>query len=305
VARAVLADQVEHFRALLPQGFEHAAEAYRKAAARLTVADLSGHYLGGQEFFRGTLVPHVKQTVERLSGQVWDLADFVGFGAGSDVDFITHIIDASTDRVAIYPGDWGGFLVGPSSERVGFSRDSRGALACLCLPSVRNGLFTEDMQRFCRESRSSLLNLNLYPTLPPAERVEVAEMLRDDLDRALLSISFSRGFALTASQLGILLVHREHPLLKRWRKSWEWFSLFYNAIAARAFMHIDLDEVDRVHALRRQEVADWHARHGMPHEPAGSYYVKSFRVEGEMPPAYSVLMRDGVLRLCFKPQRES
>ena len=49
-----------------------------------------------------------------------------------------------------------------------------------------------------------LLNINLYPTLEPAERCEMAIRLRSLLPRALVSISFSRGFGLTASQLGVL-----------------------------------------------------------------------------------------------------
>ena len=249
-------------------------------------------------------MPHVKEVVERLSGGAWDLSEYEAFAAGSDVDFMTHIINASEERVVIYPGDWGGFLVGPSRP-VEFSADSRGALACCCVPSVRNGRFTEDMARFCAEARHALLNLNLYPSLPPVERREVAELLAPALERSLLSVSFSRGFSLTASQLGLIFVHRSHPLLAKWRKNWEWFSYFYNAVAARAFMEIDLEEVERVHAVRRRDVAEWHARTGMPYEAAGSYYVKSFRVEGDLPEAYAPLMlHAGLLRLCFKPQGE-
>jgi hypothetical protein len=246
----------------------------------------------------------VKRVVERLSGGAWDLSEYEAFAAGSDVDFMTHVINASEERVAIYPGDWGGFLVGPS-RAVEFSADSREALACICVPSVRNGQFTEAMARFCAEARHVLLNLNLYPSLAPEERREVAERLAPVLERSLLSVSFSRGFSLTASQLGLVFVHRNHALLSKRRKSWEWFSYFYNAVAARAFMHVDPDEVERVHAVRRAEVAEWHARAGMPYEPAGSYYVKSFRVEGELPEAYRPLMlHAGLLRLCFKPRGE-
>jgi hypothetical protein len=246
----------------------------------------------------------VKQALHRLSGGAWDLEEFLGFAAGSDVDLMTHVIDAAEERVAIYPGDWGGFLVGPSRE-VEFSADARGALACLCVPSVRSGQFTADMARFCGEARHALLNLNLYPSLPPDERRAIAQALLPALNRAILSVSFSRGFSLTASQLGLILVHRDHPMLAKWRTNWQWFSYFYNALAARAFMAIELDEVERVHILRRREVAAWHARTGMPYEPAGSYYVKSFRVEGELPPEYAPLtLHAGLLRLCFKPQAE-
>jgi hypothetical protein len=268
----------------------------------VTATDLSEHYTHGQAFLQDTFFPYVKTVLTRLSGEVWQLDDFVGYAAGTDVDFITHIIDACENQVVIYPGDWGGFLVGPSRP-VSFSADSRGALACLCVPSVRNGLLTDDMLRFLAESRSNLLNLNLFPTLAPAERRQVALALDGMLHRSLLSISFSRGFALTASQIGVLLIHRQHSLLK-WRSNWEWFSLFYNTIAARAFMKIDLPEVDRVHAVRRLEVAQWHEQHDFPWQPSGSYYVKSFRIAGELPAAYNVLIRDGILRLCFKPRSE-
>lgn len=249
-------------------------------------------------------MPHVRHVVERLSGDAWDLSEHVAFAAGSDVDFMTHIINASDERVVIYPGDWGGFLVGPS-RKVEFSPDSRDALACVCVPSVRNGRFTDDMARFCSDARHVLLNLNLYPSLPPEERRDVARMLAPALERSLLSVSFSRGFSLTASQVGLIFVHRTHPLLARWRKNWEWFSYFYNAVGARAFMHLDLDEVERIHEVRRREVAEWHARSGMPYDPRGSYYVKAFQVSGELPAAYDpLLLHAGVLRLCFKPQGE-
>ena len=52
------------------------------------------------------------------------------------------------------------------------------------------------------------------------------------------------GFSLAASQVGLMLVHRDHPLLAKNRKAWEWFSYFYNAVAARAFMVLDLDVVE-------------------------------------------------------------
>jgi hypothetical protein len=125
------------------------------------------------------------------------------------------------------------------------------------------------------------------------------------MDRALVSISFSRGFSLAGSQIGLMLVHRDHPLLKKNRKAWEWFSYFYNAVAARAFMALDLEVVERVHEVRRAEVARWHERTGMPYQTAGSYYVKSFEVQGELPEVYKPLtIHDGLLRLCFKPYAE-
>jgi hypothetical protein len=304
VREAVPVDDIEHYRALVPQGFRHAADAYRRACEDLTAADLSTHYTSGQEWLHDTFVPYVKEALHRLSGGVWDFRDYTAVAAGSDVDLMTHIINASEDPVVIYPGDWGGFHVGPSRE-TRFQRESPGALACVCVPSVRNGRFTEDMADFCRESRYPLLNLNLYPTLTPAERSETARLLKPCLDRALVSISFSRGFSLAASQIGLMLVHRDHPLLAKNRKAWEWFSYFYNAVGAHAFMALDLDAVERVHEVRRAEVAEWHRRTGMPYQASGSYYVKSFEVDGELPEVYKPLMiHDGLLRLCFKPMGE-
>src|SRR5204863_2396896 len=130
VQAAVPVEEIERYRALLPQGFRHAAEAYRRACAGITAHDLSEHYGAGQEWLRDTFVPYVKQALHRLSGGAWDLEDYLGFAAGSDVDFMTHVIDAAKERVVIYPGDWGGFLVGPSRP-VAFSPDARGALACV------------------------------------------------------------------------------------------------------------------------------------------------------------------------------
>lgn len=40
---------------------------------------------------------------------------------------------------------------------------------------------------------------------------------------------------------------------------------------------------------------------GLPIVETGSYYVKSFRVEGELPADYDALRRDDIVRLCFKP----
>ena len=50
------------------------------------------------------------------------------------------------------------------------------------------------------------------------------------LERAVLSISFSRGFGLTASQLGVFLLHRDHPYRMRFETQWAWFTYFFNAL---------------------------------------------------------------------------
>jgi hypothetical protein len=48
-------------------------------------------------------------------------------------------------------------------------------------------------------------------------------------------------------------------------------------------------------------VRDWLAARGLPAIETGSYYVKAFRPEGELPDVLRPLSRDGLVRLCFKP----
>jgi len=297
-------EDVEAFRPLLPVGYEAGVEAYRRAAASLTVGDLTTHYTHGLEWFQDCFVPYLKQVLHCLSGGVWDLADFNAYAAGSDVDFMTHLLEAVAARqgVAIYPGDWYGFQVGCTQlEGIAWDADSRGRLACLCVPSVRNGHLTEEMVSFLTDAPVCLLNLNLFPTLEGEEREGVARRLLPLLGRAVLSISFSRGFGLTASQLGVALVHRDHPYCRRFETPWRWFSYFHNALAARAFQVLELERLRQVDAARRSWVLDWLRQRGLPVVESGSYYVKSFHVAGEVPERLRPLVREQVLRLCFKP----
>jgi hypothetical protein len=171
----------------------------------------------------------------------------------------------------------------------------------MCIPSVRNGHFTAPMFEFLDAAECCLLNLNLYPTLVASERQQVAKVLAPLLPKSLISISFSRGFALTASQLGVLLVHRDHPLRSQFETQWDWYTYFFNLIAARAFMLLDLAEIERVNQARREWVSEWLRQRQLPVVDSGSYYVKSFQVTGKTAPALSPLLRDGLLRLCFKP----
>jgi hypothetical protein len=238
-----------------------------------------------------------------LSGGTWQLNDFAAFAAGSDVDWMTHLIEgvAAREPVALFPGDWHGFRVGCTHrDNIHWDAHARASLACLCVPSVRNGHLTDEMVEFLGRSENCLLNLNLFPTLAAEDRQAAAARLAPILDRSILSISFSRGFGLTASQLGVALVPRNHPLLRRFREQWEWHTYFYNAIAARAFMLIDLAELARVDALRRDWVMRWLSEHDLPAVPSGSYYVKAFRVANATE-ALSPLIRDDIVRLCFKP----
>jgi hypothetical protein len=302
--KALEGEEVERFRPLLPVGYEAGVDAYRAAVAGLTTRDLTTHYTEGLDFFRGEFAPRLATRLAELTGGVWDLSNHVAYAAGSDVDFMTHVVEAVSARepVSLYPGDWFGFLVGTThQERVRWDASGRGALACLCVPSVRNGHLTTEMLDFLRSSDACLLNLNLFPTLPPDERRAVAEALQGVLDRSVLSISFSRGFGLTASQLGVALVPRDHPYRNRYKTQWEWLTYFHNALAARAFLALEPDRLARVDAARRSYVLDWLATRGLPTIATGSYYVKSFLLEREVPEALRPLARDGLIRLCFKP----
>jgi hypothetical protein len=278
--------------------------AYREAAAGLTARDLTEHYTAGLGWFRGEFVPYLKGVLRALSGGVWDLTDFEAFAAGSDVDFMTHLVEAvaAREEVCLYPGDWYGFQVGCTHpERVVWDRRSAGRLACLCVPSVRNGHLTEEMAGFLEESAACLLNLNLFPTLPAAERPAVAARLGGVLGKAVLSISFSRGFGLTASQLGVALVAPDHPYGRRYAAAWEWLTYFHNALAARAFQSLDLARIEQADRDRRAWVSAWVRERGLPLVETGSYYVKSFRPAEGIPERLRPLARDGLVRLCFKP----
>jgi hypothetical protein len=295
---------VERFRPLLPIGYEAGVAAYRAAAAELTASDLTEHYTSGLSFFHERFLPHLKSVLERQSGGVWNLADFVAYAAGSDVDFMTHLVEAiaACDRVCLFPGDWFGFRVGTTqSANLAWDASGQGALACLCVPSVRNGHLTQEMLAFLERAPHCLLNLNLYPTMAPDERRSLAAAVDPLLGRAVLSISFSRGFGLTASQLGVFLIHRDHPFRERFETQWAWFTYFFNALAARAFMLLDLRTLDAVDTRRRAWVAEWLERRGLPSISTGSYYVKSFRPIGEVPASLAPLKRGDLVRLCFKP----
>lgn len=298
-------ESVERFRPLLPVGYEATARAYREAAAELDAGALSDHYTSGLELFHGELVPRVKQVLHELSGGAWDLEAFDAYSASGDVDFMTHVVDAVAGEgsVALYPGDWYGFLVGASQRHgIEFRSDARGAdLACLCVPSVRNGHLTTQMLEFLDGANSCLVNVNLFPTLPAPERRDVARSLSPLLGKSILSVSFSRGFGLTASQLGVVLVHPDHELRRRYHEQWNWFTYFFNLLAARAFLRLDPAELQAVDDRRREWVHAWLEQRGLPMVESGSYYVKSFRVEGDVPEALEPLARGDLLRLCFKP----
>ncbi len=242
-----------------------------------------------------------------VAGGEWsqsDLSDFVALAAGSDVDLMSHLIEAvaARERVALFPGDWFGFAFGSTHmDNIVWQSDAADLLACLCVPSVRNGHLTAEMLTFLESASACLLNLNLFPTLPGSERATVAQNLRPVLDKSILSISFSRGFGMTASQLGVFLIHQQHPYVHRFRQQWMWFTYFFNALAARTFLRLNLEELQTVDEARRAWVAHWLQLHGLPSVSTGSYYVKSFTLRGTVPAPLQPLTRDGIVRLCFKP----
>jgi hypothetical protein len=295
---------VETLRPLLPVGYAAGVAAYREAVADLTPAALSSHYTDGLRFFREVFTPALKARLTALSGGALALDDYEAYAAGSDVDFMAHLVEAVAARegVSLFPGDWYGFLVGSTqTDNIRWAEESAGRLACLCIPSVRNGHVTGPMLSFLSSAPACLLNLNLYPTLRAAERRDVAEALAPVLPRSVLSISFSRGFGLTASQLGVALVHKDHPYRQRFATQWSWLTYFHNAIAARAFLAIDHAALAAVDEARRRWVLRFLAEHELPAVESGSYYVKSFRVDGPVPERLRPLARDGLVRLCFKP----
>ena len=106
---------------------------------------------------------------------------------------------------------------------------------------------------------------------------------------------------MTASQLGVFLLHREHPFVRRFREQWSWFTYFFNALTARAFLRVNLADLQIVDEVRRTWVTRWLETHDLPSIPTGSYYVKSFAVSGAVPARIQPLTRDGLVRLCFKP----
>lgn len=295
---------MERFRPLLPVGYEAGAEAYRLAAGELTARDLTDHYTDGLTFFHERFAPYVKAVLRDLTGGRWNLDDHVAYAAGSDVDLMTHLVEAvaARGRVCLYPGDWYGFRVGcTQTANLAWDESGAGELACLCVPSVRDGHITEGMRDFLGNAEHCLLNLNLYPTLAAGERRAVAEALGPVLERSVLSISFSRGFGLTASQLGVFLVHRDHPYRARFETQWSWFTYFYNALAARAFLRLDLAALAEVDERRRAWVRGWLEARDLPVVESGSYYVKTFRPAGDVPEVLAPLRRGEVVRLCFKP----
>ncbi|MCA9130685.1 MAG: hypothetical protein KDB22_26540 [Planctomycetales bacterium] len=298
---------IERFRPLLPVGYDTVATAYRMAAGTITARDLSEHYTSGLSSFHDEFVPQLKSRLSWLSGEEWtlsDLDDFIAFAAGSDVDLMSHLIEAvaAREQVVAYPGDWYGFSVGSThAENILWNEDATDRLACLCVPSVRNGHLTQEMLNFLASGSACLLNLNLFPTLAVAERSTVARQLRPLLNKSVLSISFSRGFSMTASQLGVFLLHRDHPFVRRFGEQWNWFTYFYNSLAAQTFLHLDWTNLQSVDNSRRAWVDAWLASHNLPQIDSGSYYVKSFSLRGLVPEELQPLTRNGLVRLCFKP----
>lgn len=304
LADALAHDDIEALRPLMPMSYAVTADAYRQAAQGLTADDLSGHYRDGLSWLHETFRPHLARRMSALSGGAWDLSSHRLWAGAGDTDFMTHLVEAvaAKEGVALYPGDWWGFVVGGTQDAgITWSTDATGKLACLCVPSVRNGQVTPAMIEFLDSADACLLNINLYPTLPASERQALAEALAPVLHKSIVSVSFSRGFGLTASQLGVVLAPPDHPYNRRFERQWGWSTYFHNALAAKAFMAIDLDRMQAVDAERRAWCHAWLTERGLPVVETGSYYVKTFRVQGAVPDRLQPLMRGDLMRLCLKP----
>ncbi len=289
-------------------GYAVGAHAYKAAVADLSAETLSDHYTQGQDFLHHEFRAALVERLEAWTG--WDLRDYVVMAAGSDVDLMTHVVDtvAVQHEVALYPGDWYGFVVGSRHQDNVRWGGKNASLGCLCVPSVRNGHITPDMAAFLQQSESCLLNLNLFPTLPQDERRDIGHALAPVLHRSILSISFSRGWGLTASQLGVALVAKNHPLYVAYETQWKWLSYFFNQLAAKAFLAFDHDTAASVDQQRRAWVLDELERRGLPVVETGTYYVKSFQLEEKVPDHLKPLVRESgseagrtLARLCFKP----
>ena len=97
-------------------------------------------------------------------------------------------------------------------------------------------------------------------------------------------------------------MHRDHPYRRQFQRQWDWFTYFYNALAARAVLFLDLARIQEEDEKRRLWVREWLTGRGLPSVESGSYYVKAFRpANGEVPEPLRPLARDGLVRLCFKP----
>src|SRR5437868_8105982 len=69
---AIAPDEVETLRPLLPVGYDAGVLAYQQAVAELTPRDLAEHYTRGLTFFHDEFVPHLKRSLQSLSGAVWN-----------------------------------------------------------------------------------------------------------------------------------------------------------------------------------------------------------------------------------------
>jgi hypothetical protein len=86
-------------KSIVPQEiFPHLEEGrlkFRQSGEQLvSLSQVASLYTRGLAFFHECFVPHLKSVLGELSGGVCDLADFVAYAAGSDVDFMTHLVEA-------------------------------------------------------------------------------------------------------------------------------------------------------------------------------------------------------------------
>ena len=58
----------------------------------VSLSQVASLYTSGLAFFHERFVPHLKCVLGELGSGVWDLADFVAYAAGSDVDFMQETL---------------------------------------------------------------------------------------------------------------------------------------------------------------------------------------------------------------------
>jgi hypothetical protein len=74
-------------------------------------------------------------------------------------------------------------------------------------------------------------------------------------------------------------VHRDHPFRAPFETPWEWFTYFFNALAARAFVVLDLRSLEAVDARRLTTVHEWLERRGLPVIDTCSIYSIIFYIK--------------------------
>ncbi len=268
-----LADEaVERFRALLPVGYAAAADAYRTAVEGLTAESLSTHYTDGLTFFHETFVPALAGRITDLTGGVWDLSGHVAYAAGSDVDFMTHLVEAVAAR-GPPPSSW---ATGSAS---GSARRTRTRSTGMPPAEVPWPASASPRQRTAPDrgddhisSRRGRLSPQPEPVSNPGPSGTSADgpRLLGLLNRSVLSISFSRGFRPYRLATRCALRTSRPSFAAGSPLNGTGSPIFHNALAARAFLAARPPRLESVDRLRRAHVADRLETRGLPSVATGA-----------------------------------